>query len=114
MEDVKNKITFSGMGPSRNFSKLIARHIEKWIKRRQTFVFLSNQTRYCVHVDKEAERYFTCHIEILIGDREWSGIEEGRSVIESVLSTLKRLKPKNSIGLYRPASLFTPLHEASI
>jgi hypothetical protein len=113
MEDARSEITFSGMSPSRTFTKLIARNVEKWIERERSLFFLSNHTRYSVHVDKETRHYFSCHIEIQIGAREWSGMSEGRSVMEAVLNTLKRLRPKNLIELYRPPSLPTPIHEVS-
>lgn len=108
MEDARKEITFSGMRPSRTFTKLIERHVEKWIERERTLLFLSKQTSYCVHVDKESRHYFTCHIEIRIGAREWSGLDEGRSLIEAVLNALKHLKPKERIELYRPPVLPTP------
>jgi hypothetical protein len=89
--------------------------VEKWIERERTLLFLSKYTSYSIHIDKESRNYFTCHIEIRIGAREWSGIDEGRSVQDAVLNALRSLKPKERIELYRPPVLPTPqpLHEIS-
>lgn len=114
MESAKNQITFAGMKPSRTFTKLIARSVEKWIQRERSLLLFPNPARYHAHIDKEDRHYFTCHIEIQIGAKEWSGLDEGRSVLEATLNALKRLRPKNLVELYGPT--YSPAqvwHEAS-
>jgi hypothetical protein len=105
MEDTKNRITFTGVNPPHATQKFIERHILKWINREQSLLYPAKQASYTAHIDREEYRYYTCHIEIQIGAQEWSGLEEGRSIHEAVLNTIKRLKPKYPHELYRPTSL---------
>lgn len=108
MEDARKLVTFSGIRPSRTYTRFAQSHVEKWIARERTLLFPSNYTSYSVHIDKETRNYFTCHIEIRIGAREWSGLDEGRSVQDAILNSLRSLKPKERIELYRPLAFSTP------
>lgn len=109
MEDLKSKITFSGVNPPHATSKIIERQIQKWIDREQSLLFLPKRASYTAHIDREDYRFYTCHIEIQIGSREWSGIEEGRSIHEAVQNTLKYMKLKERIEIRRPSPLSSPV-----
>lgn len=95
-----NSISFTGVRVSRSNINIIKYHVEKWIQRQQTLMFRPKQTSYSVHVTKESDVYYSCHIEIRIGARHWSGIGEGRSIQDSVLNSLRSLKPKELLGIY--------------
>lgn len=94
MEDVHRIITTSGIKASHPALRIVERHVEKWILREQSLLFLPKKAAYSAHLSKEDDHYFTCHIEIRIGSQEWSGLDEGRSIQESVLNALRRLKRK--------------------
>lgn len=108
MEDTKSEITFTGVNPPHATSKIIERHVQKWIDREQSLLFLPKRASFTVHIDREDYRFYICQIEVQVGSREWSGLEEGRSIHEAVLNTLKHMKPKEPIGLNRPSPLPAP------
>jgi hypothetical protein len=108
MEDTKSRVTFSGVNPPHTTPKIIKRHVEKWVNRERSLRFLPKRVSYSVHIDREDYRFYTCHIEIQIGSKEWSGLEEGRSILEAVLNTLKHMKPKDLMEIYRPRPLPAP------
>ncbi len=64
MEDTKSRITFSGVNPPHAISKIIERHVEKWVNREQSLLLLPKRVLYSVHIDREDYRFYTCHIEI--------------------------------------------------
>lgn len=108
MEDLKSKITFSGVNPPDSTSKIVEHQIQKWIEREQSLLFLPKRASYTAHIEREDYRFYTCHIEIQIGSREWSGLEEGRSIHEAVQNTLKYMKLKERIEVRRPSPLAAP------
>lgn len=108
MEDnISGKLSFDGIEPSNICKKIVERQIEKWIRHEQSLLFSSKKhlAFYTAHICREDYRYYTCHLEIDIGRREFTGLGEGRSIHEAVSNTLKHLKPKLHIEKYYPTPL---------
>lgn len=90
--DKKGRVYCSGMKMPRTLEKTVSKHVEKWIRRKQSLFFLSKNSYYVVNLNKESERFISCRLQVYIGDRQWMGFSEGRTVQDAVLNTLKSLK----------------------
>ncbi len=101
MDDENPCINCSGLRISRALARVVARQVEKWISREQSLLFLPKSATYRVHLARESGECVSCRIEVRIGRREWSGLEEGRSVQEAVLNTLRHLRTKHP-SLHEP------------
>jgi hypothetical protein len=110
MEDAheRKSTTFGGMRPSRTYTRFAQRHVERWIEHERTQPSQFRYTSYSIHIEKESRNFFTCQIKIRIDAREWSGIDEGRSVRDAILNALRSLKPHERIELYGPPNTPSP------
>jgi len=87
------RVEFFGMKPTRSLQRHVERQIEKWIERQQTLLFFPKTGNFSVQIERATEcPKYECAIEVRIGTREWRSYEEGRTLQDALMATLKHLK----------------------
>jgi len=91
MED-ENQIQLIGIKPNKSLFRFVERHIEKWISRERSLLFLPNRSSYRVTIEREADHCYFCHLQVTIGPRTWESYANERTFQEALLHAIRQLK----------------------